>query len=155
VSPQRLVHYRNTWYLDAWCHQKGQIRMFALDAIDDARILEMPSRNVSLEEVDRELGGGYGIYRGRNLQWATLVFSAETAKWVRSERWHDKQQINELGDGRLELKVPYRDPAELELEILRHGEHVQVIGPTSLRKSIVRRLARTARLYETEVGPTG
>jgi predicted DNA-binding transcriptional regulator YafY len=21
VSPQRLVHYRNTWYLDAWCHR--------------------------------------------------------------------------------------------------------------------------------------
>ena len=20
VSPQRLVHYRNNWYLDAWCH---------------------------------------------------------------------------------------------------------------------------------------
>ena len=22
VSPQRLVHYRDNWYLDAWCHYK-------------------------------------------------------------------------------------------------------------------------------------
>lgn len=22
ISPQRLTHYRDNWYLDAWCHQK-------------------------------------------------------------------------------------------------------------------------------------
>ena len=36
VSPQRLVHYRNTWYLDAWCHAKERLLRFALDAIESA-----------------------------------------------------------------------------------------------------------------------
>ena len=37
VSPLRLVHYRSTWYLDAWCHQAGALRRFALDAIEQAQ----------------------------------------------------------------------------------------------------------------------
>ena len=36
VSPQRLVHYRNTWYLDAWCHKSDGLRRFALDAMEAA-----------------------------------------------------------------------------------------------------------------------
>ena len=37
VSPQRLAHYKDNWYLDAWCHLRGQMRMFALDGIHDVR----------------------------------------------------------------------------------------------------------------------
>ena len=33
VSPQRLVHYRDNWYLDAWCHTRDDLRTFSLDAI--------------------------------------------------------------------------------------------------------------------------
>jgi predicted DNA-binding transcriptional regulator YafY len=40
VSPQRLVHYRNTWYLDAWCHRVDALRRFALDAVEQAQVLE-------------------------------------------------------------------------------------------------------------------
>ena len=42
VSPQRLVNYRNTWYLDGWCHASNALRRFALDAIRDARTLALP-----------------------------------------------------------------------------------------------------------------
>ena len=34
VSPQRLVHYRDNWYLDAWCHQRQALRSFSADAIE-------------------------------------------------------------------------------------------------------------------------
>jgi predicted DNA-binding transcriptional regulator YafY len=33
VSPQRLVHYRDNWYLDAWCHLREDVRSFSIDAI--------------------------------------------------------------------------------------------------------------------------
>ncbi len=31
VSPQRLVHYRDNWYLDAWCHLRNDLRSFSMD----------------------------------------------------------------------------------------------------------------------------
>jgi len=145
VSPQRLVHYRNNWYLDGWCHDHEQIRMFSLDAMEDARMLDTPARNVSLEEVDRELGAGYGIYRGRNLEWAELHFSAEAARWVRFESWHPQQKGQLLADGSYVLKVPYSGSPELVMDILRHAENVKVLGPPALRDRVAERLQAAAR----------
>jgi predicted DNA-binding transcriptional regulator YafY len=141
ISPQRLVHYRNNWYLDGWCHKSEGVRMFALDSIENAVLTDAKARDLSLKQVDAETAGGYGIYRGKDLQWATLVFSQEAARWVRSEVWHDEQRTRDLADGRFELKVPYSQPTEIEMDILRHGEHVEVIGPAALRRRIGERLA--------------
>jgi predicted DNA-binding transcriptional regulator YafY len=147
VSPLRLVNYKGNWYLDAWCHQSDGIRMFSLDSIEGAKLTDQKAKEVSLKTVDEELGGGYGIYRGKDLQWATLVFNKDAAKWVRSEVWNEKQKGRELDGGRYELRVPYSDPSELELEILRHGENVEVMEPARLRARIAKRLGDAARLY--------
>jgi predicted DNA-binding transcriptional regulator YafY len=140
VSPQRLVHYRGNWYLDAWCHRSDGVRMFALDSIEEARLLDARAKDLAMKQVDDETAGGYGIYRGRDLQWATLVFSAEAARWVRDETWHDEQKGRDLPDGRYELKLPYADSRELEMDILKHGENVQVVQPAALRDRIAARL---------------
>ncbi len=123
------------------------LEVFALDALTEARLLERRSREISLAEVDRRLGSGYGIYRGRRLAWATLHFSPDAARWVRAEIWHPQQRTRDLDDGRFELRVPYGAAPELEMDILRHGEHVEVIAPESLRRSVAGRLARASAAY--------
>ena len=148
VSPQRLVHYRNNWYLDAWCHTSDGIRMFALDSIENAVLTDARAKDVSLKQVDDQTQGGYGIYRGKDLQWATLLFTQEAARWVRSEVWHAAQRTRELADGRFELKVPYSQSTEIEMDILRHGENVEVIAPAELRKRVAARLAAARKTYE-------
>ena len=47
ISPQRLVHYRDNWYLDAWCHLRDGLRAFSVDAIRHAEILEKRARDVA------------------------------------------------------------------------------------------------------------
>lgn len=147
VSPQRLVHYRNAWYLDAWCHRSDALRVFALDAIVEARMIDRKARNVSPAEIDRELGAGYGIYRGRNLRWAVLRFTPDAARWVSAEVWHPKQEARTLDDGSYELKIPYADTPELEMDILRHGEQVEVVSPPALRRRIAERLESARARY--------
>ncbi|MCC7059743.1 MAG: WYL domain-containing protein [Burkholderiaceae bacterium] len=147
LSPQRLVWYRNAWYLDAWCHRSGALRVFALDAIEQVRLVDRRARDVALAEVDRRLGSGYGIYRGRRLTWATLRFSADAARWVRAEVWHPRQEGRELEDGSWELRLPFGATPELEMDILRHGEHVEVIAPASLRRRVAERLASAQAAY--------
>jgi len=150
ISPLRLVNYRGNWYLDAWCHASDGIRLFSLDAIRAAELTETKAKEMSLEALDEELGGGYGIYRGRRVQWASLLFSADAARWVRGVIWHPEQQERDLPDGRYELKIPYADAGELEMEILRYGGQVEVVAPASLRESIVRQLRCALRVYERE-----
>jgi predicted DNA-binding transcriptional regulator YafY len=147
ISPQRMVHYRNAWYLEAWCHRSGALRVFAMDAIEDARLLDVRARHVAPATLDQTLGEGYGIYRGRTRDWAVLHFSADAARWVRAEVWHPKQQAHELPDGGLELRIPYAATPELEMDILRHGEQVRVVEPAELRLRIAQRLAEAAARY--------
>jgi predicted DNA-binding transcriptional regulator YafY len=141
------VNYRGNWYLDAWCHQSDGIRMFALDSIHAAELSSEKAKEIPLKAVDDELGGGYGIYRGKDLQWATLVFNAEAAKWVRAEIWHEKQQGRDLDGGGYELKIPFTDPSELEMDVLRHGDNVEVVTPAGLRAQVAIRLAAAAARY--------
>jgi predicted DNA-binding transcriptional regulator YafY len=149
VSPQRLVNYRNTWYLDAWCHASEGLRRFALDAIQEARPLDTKARNVAVKDLEAELDAGYGIYSGSDgkLKWATLLFEADAAQWVAMEEWHPQQQGRWREDGRYELRVPYADPTELAMDILRHGDSVTVTGDKTLAASIAARLRSAAARY--------
>ena len=62
LSPQRLVHHRNIWYLDAWCHDSNELKRFALDAVREAHILDEPVKEVALSTVEKTMDEGYGIY---------------------------------------------------------------------------------------------
>lgn len=137
LSPQRLVHHRNTWYLDAWCHTSKALKRFALDAISVASILDEPAKELALSTVEKAMDEGYRIYAGTKLQWATLVFTARSAVWIASEQWHPEQMSRRLPDGTLELKVPYTHDDELLMDIQRHGADVRVVAPAELRDKLL------------------
>ncbi len=149
VSPQRLVNYRNTWYLDAWCHSSEGLRRFALDAMRAARALDSKARNVAVRDLEAALDSGYGIYGGgtAKVQWATLVFNEDAAQWVANEEWHPQQKARWLGDGRYELQVPYGEATELAMDILRHGDSVLVTGDKALAARIRASLASALAQY--------
>ena len=152
VSPQRLVNYRSTWYLDAWCHASDALRRFALDAVRDATLLDAKAKHVALRELEAALDAGYGIYGGgATLKWATLLFDAEAAQWVANEEWHPQQKARwpdgPPGNGRYELLVPYSDPTELLMDILRHGDSVVVSGDKALAAAVKARLRSALARY--------
>jgi predicted DNA-binding transcriptional regulator YafY len=149
VSPQRLVHYRDNWYLDAWNHGKEALRTFAVDSIRRATLLDAKARNVPDKMLDAELGSGYGIFAGRKTQTAVLRFTPERARWVANELWHPKQKGYEK-DGAYILEVPYSDDTELTLDILRYGPDVEVLTPTQLRRKVAERLRVASRAYTAE-----
>lgn len=136
VSPQRLVHYRDNWYLDAWCHWREGLRSFSLDTIHRALIRRQAAMELADTELDAHFAAAYGIFAGSAKNTAVLRFSAERARWVASERWHSGQQGQLLEDGGYRLSVPYSDERELLMDILRHGAHVTVEAPDVLRARV-------------------
>lgn len=139
VSPQRLVHHRNTWYLDAWCHRSEGLRRFSLDAIGEARLTDTRARDVAARTLQAEMDAGYGVYAGGRRQWATLSFDPQAAQWVSREQWHPEQRGTFTADGRWRLEVPYTEETELAMDVLRHGGTVRVVAPASLRREVLRR----------------
>ena len=147
VSPQRLVHYRENWYLDAWCHLREGIRSFAVDAIRAAEMLDAPAREVKDRELDEVLASGYGIFSGRDVHWARLRFSPVRARWVASEAWHPQQKAAFEADGSYVLQVPYADDRELIMDILKYGPDVEVLDPPALRQRVRDELAGALQKY--------
>jgi predicted DNA-binding transcriptional regulator YafY len=145
VSPQRLIHYRDNWYLDAWCHARKALRSFSVDAIRAVRVMDAPAVDVADTELDAVLGAGYGIFAGKDVQWATLRFTPERARWVAAETWHPEQRGHWDADGCWVLTLPFSDPRELVMDVLRHVPEVEVVAPDALRDEVLRRMREAVR----------
>jgi len=149
VSPQRLTHYRDNWYLDGWCHLRQALRTFALDAIETAVILRTAALEVDAQQLEQHYASAYGIFSGESDQIAVARFSPKQARWVATETWHPDQQCQWLADGRYELRIPYRHPGELIMDLLRYGPDVEVVEPAALRRAVKTRLQQTLEQYSS------
>jgi predicted DNA-binding transcriptional regulator YafY len=147
ISPQRLVHYRDNWYLDAYCHLREGLRTFSVDAVQAAELKDTRAKEVPAAELDAYLGAGYGIFAGSDLQWAILKFSPSAARWVSSQIWHPDQRRRVESDGSYLLEVPYANDRELVMEILKFGADLKVVAPTALRARVADQLDRAAKVY--------
>ena len=136
ISPQQLVHYRDNWYVDAWCHLRKEVRSFSVDAITDSEQLADDAKELDAEQLRKSMQGGYGIFGGQVKDWAKLKFTPERARWVKHEEWHPNQKGYDESDGSFVLEIPYSDERELVGDIMKHGSHVTVVSPKKLREIV-------------------
>lgn len=147
ISPQELVHYRDNWYVDAWCHLRKGIRSFGMDAMEDVELLNDTAREVDTDEMRKVTQSSYGIFAGQPTAWAVMRFTKHRAQWVESELWHPQQLTTREPDGSYLLKVPYSDDRELLGDILRFGADVQVLEPPELRAKVQNTLLDAVKRY--------
>lgn len=147
ISPQRLVHYRENWYVDAYCHLREGLRSFAVDAIGEAVLRDARAKEVAKADLDEHLASGYGIFGGRNVSWATLKFTAKAGRWVSAQIWHPDQRARMEKDGAYIVEIPYADDRELMMEILKYGPGVEVLEPAALRRRVAAAARETAKRY--------
>ena len=150
ISLQRLTHYRDNWYLDAWCHLRDELRSFAVDAIKTVKTIDSVACDIPETKLDAALGAGYGIFAGAQVQWATLIFTPERARWVAAEHWHPEQQGSFLDDGSYQLRLPYSNDPELIMDILKYGPDCEVVAPAGLREKVVGLLKSAVGRYGDE-----
>lgn len=147
VSPQRLTQYRNSWYLDAWCHAARGLRSFALERVSRQALLETAAQEVDPDELSAHFDQSYGIFSGPARHFAELRFSPEMSRWVAEEQWHPDQQGSMDADGAWTLTVPFSDPRELVMDVLRYGAEVEVLAPDFLRETVAEAARETAEIY--------
>lgn len=147
ISPQRLIHYRDNWYLDAWCHLRDGLRGFSLDGIRAITPVNKKAIEVSIKSLDQFLATSYGIFAGESKHTAKLKFTPERARWVAAELWHPEQRGSFDESGAYILEFPYSDDRELLLDIAKHGASVEVISPKVLREKVRKEHEAAFRQY--------
>ncbi|NJD37167.1 MAG: WYL domain-containing protein [Geobacter sp.] len=65
----------------------------------------------------------------------------------KGEVWHEGQTEEMQEDGSLILNLPASHEAEIMMEILKHGSHVEVLGPEWMRGKVVHDLRNAIENY--------
>lgn len=151
VSPQRLVYYRDNWYLDGFCHLRDDLRSFALDVIQHADYSEKAAVSVDEQTLKVFFEDSYGIFNGKPDKVAQLKFTPFRAQWVAKEVWHPQQIGQYLPDGSYQLEIPYRVDTELIREILKEAAEVEVMAPDSLRQQVASFIDLAQKLYGASI----
>ncbi|MCB1669134.1 MAG: WYL domain-containing protein [Pseudomonadales bacterium] len=145
VSPQTLIHYRENWYLDAWCHLRQELRTFSIARITRAEIHKTTANAIDKALLNEHFTNSYGIFAGKAKHTAKLRFSREIAREIALQQWHPEQKGEWQGREYL-LTIPYADDRELLQDLLRHTPHVYVEAPVKLRKKLQNRLQQGLEL---------
>jgi len=147
ISPQRLIFYRENWYLDAYCHMRNGLRSFAVDGIRSAVPTNTKAHEISDKECQEHFAQSYGIFSGKATQRAKLRFTPEHARWVSGENWHGQQVGSFDKEGYYNLEFDYNQDPELVMDIMKHGSGVEVMGPVSLKNKVKAELEKAFKKY--------
>ena len=148
ISPQRLIFYRENWYLDAYCHMRKELRSFAVDGIRKAVLTNKKAEEISEKQCQEHFSESYGIFSGKATQRAKLRFTPEHARWVSTENLHGQQVGNFDSEGHYILEFDYNQDPELIMDIMKHGSGVEVLAPAALKTRVKEELQKAIINYQ-------
>jgi predicted DNA-binding transcriptional regulator YafY len=147
VEPHHMLNYMGTWHLIAFCRARNDWRDFLLSRMTGCRVEAEKFIPRGEEEWKPFLIDTFGIFQNRERFDVVLRFSPERSRWVRGEVWHPGQRMEELADGSITLTLPVSHEAEITMEILKHGSHVEIMEPEWLREKVKEEIGRMTKIY--------
>lgn len=137
LSPIKLVYYKESWYLDAYCHLRKDLRTFRLSRTISAQIGNKPAKSIPKQRQQAHFRSSYGIFAGKAQRVALLQFNGPAAREAMLRQWHPQQLESWRGDYYI-LQIPFQKDHELIRDILMYGADVEVIKPAALRRKVAR-----------------
>jgi proteasome accessory factor B len=136
IDPYHLANINGEWFLFAYDHLRGDVRTFA-----PARILEIKrtgrdfqrSQKFSLEQRLRD---SFGVQSGEGEYDVVLRFDAAAADYIREKKWHPSQELKELKDGAVELRLRLSSLDEVARWVLTWAGNAKVVRPRELIEKV-------------------
>ncbi len=152
VHPYRVAYVNNQWTLFARDPKAGLIvRKFILARLSKPELTAEKFAAPGKFDLDKELSGSLGVFRGKDDCEVVVDFDAWGADDVRGRRWHSSQELTELPEGRLRVKLRLNSLEEVERWVLGFGQHATVVAPEELRE----KLEKTARTIHEKYSAGG
>ena len=142
VDPYHFANINGEWFLFAYCHLRKDIRTFV-----PARILEAQATGKTFVRpqkfsLAKRLRDSFGVIAGQGEFEVAIRFDELAADYIREKRWHPSQQLIELADGVVELRLRLSSLVEVQRWILGWGGRAVALAPAELVES-VKAAART------------
>ncbi|HEX6139675.1 MAG TPA: WYL domain-containing protein [Candidatus Limnocylindria bacterium] len=129
----------------------GKLRTFKVERIRSSTLTADRYEIPEDFDPDRWLAHSWGIWssEGTAVADVRLRFDASVAHRVRESIWHRSQELRELDDGRVELRVQVAGIVEIRPWILSWGDAVEVLEPPELREVVATAVRNAAARYAT------
>lgn len=169
VSPQRLIHHRDNWYLDAWNPAQSALRRDALDRIRKPELSPEPAIEIPTDQLGAHQEAGYGIFAGPIKATASgprhSLGRSSAQNAAHSQRADSPTspptplagQPTSTGTppnarncyptAPEELTLPDANPRELLMDVQRYGADAEIIAPAELREQMQAMLAAALARY--------
>jgi predicted DNA-binding transcriptional regulator YafY len=136
VDPYQLANINGEWFLFAYCHLRRDIRTFVPARILQARPTGKTFVRPTRFSLEKRLRDSFGVITGPGEFEVRIRFDELAADYIREKRWHPSQQLIELEDGGVELRLKLSSLVEVQRWILGWGGHAVALGPNELVESI-------------------
>ena len=150
IHPYRLMYFRGGVYLFAFVEEYKQIRTFAIERIESLEKTRESFDKPADFSVESYLESAFGVVKEEPFD-VEIVFNADISEYVRSRVWHPSQQVREIGNGRISMKMHVGGEFELVSWILSFGPSAMVVSPERLRGRVEAELRRAVENYRKEI----
>ena len=128
VDPMRLLLVDASAYLEAWCRRAEGVRLFRLDRVDDAEVLDEPSAPPPGAR-GRE-GAGEDLLRPDDGAHVAALVLRPAARWV--AEYYPVEDLHPDDDGSARVTMRYGDRDWMVRLVLGLGDAVEVLAPLDL-----------------------
>jgi predicted DNA-binding transcriptional regulator YafY len=132
VDPMRLLIVEGRSYLEGWCRRAEDVRLFRLDRVLAIEVLDVAKEvPASAEEVDVD----HGLFRPSPQDVQVVFELAAAGRWV--AEYYPCEEVAELGDGRLRIRLRTPDTRWVRRLALRLGEDGRLVSPPELAEEVI------------------
>jgi proteasome accessory factor C len=149
VDPMRVINFDAHWYLEGWCHRAEDVRLFRLDRIEAAAILDedgTPPPAAKPRDLDS------GVFTAHADDQLVRLALAPGATWVSD--YYPIESFEAAQDGGAVITLRTADTAWLRRLMWRLGSQATVLAPAELALEVQRGARAALQGYAQSAGPT-
>jgi predicted DNA-binding transcriptional regulator YafY len=143
IEPYYIAFKWSAWYVFGYCRDKGDFRLFKLNRLWSAEILDelFEPRDVPVDETDLD-----GYFEGEFS--VTLLFDRSVEYLLAEEYSPDSYQVDDRG--RIRMTVRYTNEKYIKRWIMGFGDNAVVLDPPDLAEEIRQIVKNMGTLYRLD-----
>jgi proteasome accessory factor C len=147
VDPMRLIFSEGHAYLEGWCHRAEEVRMFRVDRIRTATVLESPAQPPPEADVT-DLSKG--LFQPDPDDPVAVLDLRPDAHWV--AEYYPIERQEQRDGGVIRIWIRFSNDSWLQRLVLRLGGEATLVEPAGLAGAVRSRARAALALYAANTG---
>jgi predicted DNA-binding transcriptional regulator YafY len=149
IAPYQVWYYDETFYLIGFCHQRQEIRLFAIDRIERIEILDEAFEPPEGFDAEQFMQPSFGVFQGEPAT-VRIRFTKAAAGYISEKSWHPTQILTPQPDGGLLFEARVAGIDEIMRWVLKWGADAEVVAPDELRRAVSREVRAMLDRYKSD-----